>query len=410
MKKLFRLFFLSLTFSALLVSCGDKNEDPSKEDEVDPSNADAMTAALVVPGSDIEDGDMPNPTSGPGTPGLTMYDATVSYSAGGQVELPIEYIDNSGGGIDGIYFQIDGANQYFDVDLLGATGSGTIVLPITIPTNVQNGEFCITISIYSNNQVSESFETCITVTSALDCDVELESGGEGKTSTLHDMGDEPGIVQINYETYTVPDRIDVFYGGVWVAGTGSNPGPTGSVPPLANCSNPTNGYIGADGVFCFPYDPDNHGTLVEVVVSGCIRGGTEWKYEISCADPDDVCLLGQEGDPRFNLHFDGSVDFDFYVKDPSGETISYSNSMSASGGILDLDCICCPDGFENIYWPSGSAPSGTYEYWVDFFGDCNDASSSYTITVTSNGNVKDTKSGSLSTIGQESQHYTYTHN
>src|SRR5688572_30134822 len=167
MKKLFRLLTLSLTFSALLVSCGDKNEDPSK-DEIDPSDADAMTAALVVPNSDIEDGDMPEPTSGPSTPGISMDDETVSYSSGGQVELPIYYTDNSGSGIDGIYFQIDGANQYFDVEINGATGSGTIVLPITIPSNVQNGEFCITISIYSNNQVSETFETCITVTSPQD--------------------------------------------------------------------------------------------------------------------------------------------------------------------------------------------------------------------------------------------------
>lgn len=124
---------------------------------------------------------------------------------------------------------------------------------------------------------------------------------------------------------------------------------------------------------------------------------------------DDDCIQGAQGNPRFNLKFDGNVDFDFYVKDPNGEVISYSSSTSSSGGQLDVDCICCEHGSENIYWENGSGPSGTYEYWVQFFSACNDQSSTFTITVSNNGIIVDTKTGSLSTVGEESQHWTYVH-
>ena len=365
---------------------------------------------------------------------MTMVDSTVSYTAGSYVRLPIEYSDNSGSGISGIAFQVNGADSYIDVPVI-AGNSGVMLLPIGIPSNTDEGKFCITIAIYDNdNNVSNTFETCITVTRPLGCNVTKVSGGEGVTSTLHNMGTNPGVVKIEYETFTVPDRIDVFYNGIWVAGTGSNPGSVGSIPPLADCSNPTEGYIGDNGTFCFTYDPENFKStllksgqlksihlpsallhlqdtahFVEVVVSGCVRGGTLWEYTISCADPDEECSLGQEGSPRFNLQFEGDVDFDLYVIDPNGEQIYFANQYSASGGTLDVDCICCDHGNENIYWISGTAPNGVYEYWVDFFGDCSDNSSSFTITITSNGNVISTQTGSLSSVGSESQHWFYTH-
>ena len=80
-------------------------------------------------------------------------------------------------------------------------------------------------------------------------------------------------------------------------------------------------------------------------------------------------------------------------------TIYYSNPSSASGGQLDIDCICCAHGNDNIFWHSGTAPSGQYEYWVHFFGGCNDNSSNFTITITKNGIVEATNSGSLSSVG-----------
>lgn len=71
------------------------------------------------------------------------------------------------------------------------------------------------------------------------------------------------------------------------------------------------------------------------------------------------------GDLQITLRWDNSADLDLYVTDPAGETISYQNTSSASGGQLDVDDI---DGIgpENIFW-SDNAPAGTYSVMVDHF-------------------------------------------
>ena len=93
----------------------------------------------------------------------------------------------------------------------------------------------------------------------------------------------------------------------------------------------------------------------------------------SCCDDEGLTLVGESGNPRFNLIFtnEESVDLDLHVIDPQGVELYYSNESSPSGGEFDVDCLCgdCPQGpNENIYWPlDGSAPKGKYEYWIEYF-------------------------------------------
>lgn len=72
------------------------------------------------------------------------------------------------------------------------------------------------------------------------------------------------------------------------------------------------------------------------------------------------------GDVQVTLTWDNSADLDLYVLEPSGATISYGNRTSASGGQLDVDDT---DGFgpENVFWPTGQAPVGTYQVQVNLF-------------------------------------------
>ncbi|MEQ9302787.1 MAG: hypothetical protein RJQ14_02645, partial [Marinoscillum sp.] len=87
------------------------------------------------------------------------------------------------------------------------------------------------------------------------------------------------------------------------------------------------------------------------------------------------------------------------------DRIYYGQTFSASGGQLDVDCLCseCPQGpNENIYWPTdGTAPSGDYEYWVEFYGSCSDGiedspSSEYTLRVVVNKKIIKTHTGTIS--------------
>ena len=81
----------------------------------------------------------------------------------------------------------------------------------------------------------------------------------------------------------------------------------------------------------------------------------------------------QSGAVQVTLGWSTGADIDFYVTDPGSETLSYQNTNSASGGHLDRDARgACTDGqtTENVYWPSGISPRGTYQVAVHYFSDC----------------------------------------
>jgi hypothetical protein len=86
------------------------------------------------------------------------------------------------------------------------------------------------------------------------------------------------------------------------------------------------------------------------------------------------------------------VDLDLHVIEPSGEEIYYGHLTSATGGQLDLDNKCSNyvDGRpENVFWPTGGAPRGTYTVKVDWFSDCGTGSQSlsYDVRVINKGSV-----------------------
>jgi hypothetical protein len=54
--------------------------------------------------------------------------------------------------------------------------------------------------------------------------------------------------------------------------------------------------------------------------------------------------------------------------DPNGETVWFKNKSVSSGGQLDIDMNVDYPGsitpVENIYWPSGKAPNGSYNVYL----------------------------------------------
>lgn len=85
----------------------------------------------------------------------------------------------------------------------------------------------------------------------------------------------------------------------------------------------------------------------------------------------------QSGSLAFRLNWSGESDLDIHVVDPWGEEIYWSNTISYSGGELDVDAIPCGDpganSVENIFWDEDEVESGTYYYWVYYFDRCGDA-------------------------------------
>jgi hypothetical protein len=91
-------------------------------------------------------------------------------------------------------------------------------------------------------------------------------------------------------------------------------------------------------------------------------------------DPDEPEL--GTGDVQATLRWTSDADMDLAVVDPNGDTVAYYSRTSPSGGELDFDVIPCgnPDQarVENIFWPEGQAPAGTYTVRVTYFSTCED--------------------------------------
>ncbi|GAA2170691.1 hypothetical protein GCM10009846_01980 [Agrococcus versicolor] len=91
------------------------------------------------------------------------------------------------------------------------------------------------------------------------------------------------------------------------------------------------------------------------------------------------------GDVQVSVSWNEDVDADLYVVDPNGDTIYYGSTTSPSGGELDLDSnpSCSIDGIrnENVTWPTGEAPSGTYEVRLNLYADCDIDRTSWVVTV-----------------------------
>lgn len=286
-----RLLLLTLTvFSLVMTGCKKDSSNPATSNApVDPANANALTDVLQITNATKMNGSLPTPTaSGTGLPTSTQLVSAYETAAGTQMELYLDY--NAPQGLGGVYVGVNGASKYFkitnpvssSVQVMAGTTSGQIVIPIVIPSNVNSGDFTFSYCIYdANGRVSNIITTTVHIGQVLSCSTQSASGGEGITIRNFNMGSASGTVSITYDTYSVPDRVDIYQSGTWKAGTGTNPN---GYPPLLTCTDAYNlgqGYVGASGVFNIAYNPAQ-GQLITVRVSGCTGGGTAWDYSITC--------------------------------------------------------------------------------------------------------------------------------
>ena len=119
--------------------------------------------------------------------------------------------------------------------------------------------------------------------------------------------------------------------------------------------------------------------------------------------PTRVTQVGT-GDIQVTLSWDADSDVDLHVIGPDGEEIYYGSRTSSSGGELDLDsnAACAIDGgrTENITWPVGRAPAGTYTVRVDYWDNCGVDRTNYTVRI-NNGGSGQIVSGFFAGLGDQ---------
>ena len=129
------------------------------------------------------------------------------------------------------------------------------------------------------------------------------SGRDGISVHTYSLGDTPGFVEIKFDTYIIPDRIDIRYNREWVRSTGKLLDKNTPSPPIKECDQVTSeeGFVGESGTFHMFYDP-NISKKLDIYVSGCLGGGTVWEYSITdCPREKPVLGVHSNSDPTENI-------------------------------------------------------------------------------------------------------------
>ena len=111
------------------------------------------------------------------------------------------------------------------------------------------------------------------------------------------------------------------------------------------------------------------------------------------------------GDVQVTLRWETPVDLDLHVIDPLGEEIYFNHSFSQSGGTLDVDANggCDNDTpVENVFWPTGGAPFGSYQVFVVFYQDCDyTGANAYSVSILVDGQTFGPYEGVVTSVGEE---------
>ena len=116
-------------------------------------------------------------------------------------------------------------------------------------------------------------------------------------------------------------------------------------------------------------------------VTGTATSTTEVTETTSTTEVTETAQTSTEevvlgtGDVQVTLRWPTTDDLDLSVIDPSGDGIDFNTRTIASGGELDVDSNAACQNItaspvENVFWPTGVAPSGDYLIEVNLYDLC----------------------------------------
>ncbi len=217
---------------------------------------------------------------------ITNAPLTATITSNNNLFIPFVY--ESQATLKGVYLQISGADNYWDIPANNPNGS-TYVLNVGVPPQVLTGAFDVIYRPYdTDGNIAEHITLVTTIVPKEDrCGngqgFPRVQGNDGIVNKKYDLGDQRGTVSITYNMFTVKDRMDIRYGEQWILSTDDQLLRGNEAPPIKRCSEATaaDGFVSGSHTFQFEYDP-NVSREVDVYISGCLEGGTAWYFDVSC--------------------------------------------------------------------------------------------------------------------------------
>ena len=119
----------------------------------------------------------------------------------------------------------------------------------------------------NNKQIIDSVRAAIDTTTTkvdktINCDATVQSGGQGETTTQHELGRISGNVIIEYDMKSLPDEINVYYDNIIVA--------------------TSNGLVSDTNSLQFKYTAVSGKPNYCIVKISAPYDNTEWEYLLNC--------------------------------------------------------------------------------------------------------------------------------
>lgn len=307
---------LAAAFAAvLLVVSGCQPEDAREpfQKPIDPGTQKSqLSKSLQIIGSN-KPGASPQEQS-PGTIQINYSSRSASVTSDNTLFIPFIY--QAQDKLAGVYLQIEGADNYWEIPI-STDNDKAHVLSVGIPGNVLNGKFNISYRPYdAQGRVGKAQKLPTTIVAAeSSCGkgngFPRVEGNDGITVRSYDLGEVPGKVKISWNTFTIKDRVDIRYGNQWIGSTDDVLLAPNEAPPAKDCDDVTtgDGFVGGVNQLVFDYDPSKSRKL-DIYVSGCLNGGTQWYFDITCPDG------GAGPGPGNYLCDDKTIQDQFDSKDP----------------------------------------------------------------------------------------------
>ena len=266
---------LVVLFSLLNQNCTRVIEiiiiDPAK----DPSG---FSKVLNIIGTNIK-GTIPKNTAC--TFNINYYQSSAVTTQNASLYIPLSF--TSAVPIKGVYLQVVGADNYWDIPITSQQNAGNnYIIDVYVPNNILSGNTRINIVAYgANGCTTNQITMTAQITQSVEiCGLGTINGNAGLTVKRLILGDIAGKVSVNYQMYTLPDRMDIKYAGKWVATTDKTVLPDNGIPPSSVCFDGTAGYVAGGNTLTFDYDPKK-GKEILIYMNGCF-GQTEWNFSVSC--------------------------------------------------------------------------------------------------------------------------------